>query len=522
MTDGRMGLEDQSEVVAFLANASTHEGLEVERIDTHSAIVFLAGRRALKLKRAVRFDYLDFSTAERRRDACEREVSINRRTAPSLYKGIVAITRGADGALALDGGGTAVDWAVEMERFDQDGLFDRLAAGGVLDLSLMEPLAAAVARLHLGAEHRPEHGGAAGMRWVVEGNARGFAQEGRGILDAERCATLTAAASARIERHAALLDQRRQAGYVRQCHGDLHLRNIVLLDGRPVLFDAIEFNDRIACVDVLYDLAFLLMDLWRRRLPRHANAVANTYLAETDDLEGPSLLPLFLSCRAAVRAKTSATTSAVQQAPERRREMAELAREYLEMALALLETPAPRLVATGGVSGSGKSTLALAIAPAVGAVPGAIVLRSDAIRKRLMGVSPRDPLGADAYTEETTTRVYDAMEARAGRLLRAGRSVVVDAACLRESDRARLEALAAAAGVLFQGLWLEAPEHVLLARVGQRTGDISDADAAVVRQQLAGRPQACGWTTLDAAAAPEAVLQQAQAALQTGTHESGR
>ena len=187
---------------------------------------------------------------------------------------------------------------------------------------------------------------------------------------------------------------------MRQCHGDLHLRNIVLLEGRPTLFDGVEFNDRIACTDVLYDLAFLLMDLWRRRLPRHANAVWNRYLADTSDLDGVSLLPLFLSCRAAVRAKTSATAAPLQDDVRRCGELQASAREYLAMAEDLLHPPRPCLVAIGGFSGTGKSTLALGLAPSVGAVPGAVVIRSDEIRKQLCGVPPLERLGQEGYSSE--------------------------------------------------------------------------------------------------------------------------
>ena len=249
-----MVTEDQNAVVAFLGSPATHGGEPVKRVDTHSAMVFLAGNRAWKLKRAVRYDYLDFSTVERRRAACEGELRLNRRTAPAIYRGIVPVVRECDGSLAIGGPGTPVDWLVEMNRFDEDQLFDRLAAQKELDLTLMRPLATAVAQFHAGAEPRPDHGGRAGMTWVATGNAEGFAEFGQGILDESTCQQVTADTLREIERHAALLEMRRAGGLVRQCHGDLHLRNIVLLDGRPTLFDAIEFNDEIACTDVLYDL----------------------------------------------------------------------------------------------------------------------------------------------------------------------------------------------------------------------------------------------------------------------------
>ena len=222
-------------------------------------------RGRYKLKRAVRFDYLDFSTSERRRSLCEAEVRLNRRTAPTLYRGVVAVTRQDDGSYALGGNGSAVDWLVEMNRFPQEALFDRLASAGALGIELMSPLAAAIADFHKSAEHRPDHGGKAGMSWVIEGNAAGFAEFGRACLDPSAAYRVTDDACRELDRRAEMLERRRESGFVRQCHGDLHLRNIVLLDGRPTLFDGVEFNDEISCTDVFYDLAFLLMDLWRRQ-----------------------------------------------------------------------------------------------------------------------------------------------------------------------------------------------------------------------------------------------------------------
>jgi aminoglycoside phosphotransferase family enzyme/predicted kinase len=504
--------EDQSEVVAFLTSPSTHAGTAVERIDTHASLVFLAGTRAWKLKRAVRYDYLDFSTEERRKTMCEAEVRINRRTAPGLYRGVVAVARQADGSLALGGPGTPVDWVVEMVRFDQDKLFDRLAARGALAIELMRPLACAIARFHHAAERRLDHGGAAGMAWVVDGNALGFDEQGAGILDSAACARLTADAHGALACHRALLEARREAGCVRQCHGDLHLRNIVLLDGRPTLFDGIEFNDEISCTDVLYDLAFLLMDLWRRELPCHANAVWNGYLFERNDLEGIPLLPLFLSCRAAVRAKTSATTASLESDPERAGELRDLARGYLLMAQQLLEPPRSCLVAIGGSSGSGKSTLARTLAPLLGAIPGAVVIRSDEIRKRLCGVDPLQHLGPEGYTADVTQQVYATVVDRAAKIIRGGHAAIVDAVYGRASDRDTIEHAAAAANVPFAGVWLDAPESVLIGRSDQRRGDASDADAAVIRRQVADAAGRIAWHRIDASGTSEDV---AQAAIRT-------
>jgi aminoglycoside phosphotransferase family enzyme/predicted kinase len=498
--------QDQSEVVSFLASPSTHGGAAVERIETHASIVFLAGTRAWKLKRAVTYDYLDFSTIERRRAMCDAEVRINRRTAPAVYRGVVAVTRQPDGSLALGGSGTPVDWLIEMTRFDQNGLFDRLAARGALDPALMRPLAAAIARLHETAERRPDHGGMAGTAWVIDGNASGFAEQGADILDRTACADLTRRTRAELERHGGLLDARRDGGFVRQCHGDLHLRNIVLLDGRPTLFDGIEFNDEIACIDVLYDLAFLLMDLWRRRLGRHANAVWNGYLADTRDFDGIPLLPLFLSCRAAVRAKTSATAANLQTDPGRKGELQETARDYLAMARRLLHPPPACLIVIGGVSGSGKTTLARALAPLTGAVPGGVVIRSDEIRKELCGVDPLQRLGPAGYTAELTRRVYATMAHRAKDVVRGGHAAIVDAVYAGPRDREAIERVADEAHVPFAGVWLEAPEPVLIARTERRQVDASDADTAVVRAQLARDTGTIPWQRIDSSRAPDDVL----------------
>ena len=500
-----MVTEDQSDVVAFLESPAAHGGAPVERVDTHASIVFLSGDRALKLKRAVRYDYLDFSTADKRRAMCEAELRVNVRTAPAIYRAVTAVTRAADGVLALGGAGAAVDWVLEMARFDQALLLDRLAERGELALEAMAPLARTIARFHATADRRADRGGADEMRRVVDGDAAVFLEEGGGVLDRATCRRVTHASLQAIERHRPLLDQRRGGGFVRECHGDLHLRNIVLLNGAPTPFDAIEFNDHISCVDVAYDLAFLLMDLWHRRLPHHANAVWNGYLVDTGDVDALPLLPLFLSCRAAIRAMTSVTAAALASNADARATSQRVAREYLELADVLLRPPRPRLVAIGGLSGSGKSTVARALAPGLGPVPGAVVVRSDEIRKRLSGVDRLTPLDSSGYTPEMSRRVYAALVERATQILARGHSAIVDAVFLQPSDRQALEAAAAAAGFAFLGVWLDAPEDVLVARVEARRRGPSDADAAVVRAQLSRGLGPIGWHRLQAEAGPQAV-----------------
>jgi aminoglycoside phosphotransferase family enzyme/predicted kinase len=501
-----MATDDQRAIIDFLGAPSTHDGLEVDRVETHTALVFLAGARAWKLKRAVKFDYLDFSTAARRKAMCEAEVHLNRRTAPTVYRGVVPITRQADGSLALSGPGTPVEWVIEMERFDQEALFDRLAASGRLGLELMSTLATTIAEFHRAAEQHRDRGGTIAMRRLIEGIAAGLGEYGAGLLDPSACDRWRSSASTEVDHHGELLDDRRAAGFVRQCHGDLHLRNIVLIDGRPTLFDAIEFNDDLACIDVLYDLAFLLMDLWRRDLPRHANAVWNDYLAATHDIDGIALMPLFLSCRAAVRAMTSATTSRIQSNTARVEESRRMAREYLVMAGRLLRRPKPSLVAVGGLSGSGKSVLAMSLAPTIGAVPGAVVLRSDEIRKDLIGVPRFERLGPDGYTPEISRRVYLTLAERARQAIRGGYSVVADAVFARPADREAIQRIAVDLSVPFTGVWLDASYATLLARIKSRRMDPSDADEGVVRQQRDQDVGAIDWHLVDASGPADAVL----------------
>lgn len=507
-----MIVDDQREVLDFLSSAAAYAGRpdSVERIDTHGATVFLAGDRAYKLKRAVRYDYMDFSTLERRRAACEAEVDINRRTAPDLYLGALPVTRAPDGGLVLGGNGTPIDWVVEMRRFDQSTLLDRQATRGDLNAHLMITVADAIARLHRSAPPRADHGGPVGMQWVIDGNTAGLLEDGASALEKASVLDLQRRADAENQRHAELLDRRRRTGSVRQCHGDLHLRNICVVNGRSTLFDAVEFNDEIACVDVMYDLAFLVMDLCSRGLPDLANALLNRYLDLTDDFEGLALLPLFLSCRAAVRAKTSASAARVQVLAADTARLHARARTYLTVALAFLRPAPARVVAIGGLSGSGKSTLAVGLAPIVGPAPGAVICRSDTIRKRLCGVEPTDRLEPGQYSDEMNARVYQALAACVTRVVRAGHAAIADATFIRLEDRAALESHARTLGVPFTGLWIDVPTGPREARVAGRVGGASDATVEVLRTQLAQPTGSLAWPRLDGSGAPERVRQDAE------------
>ncbi|HEY3909948.1 MAG TPA: AAA family ATPase [Stellaceae bacterium] len=507
--------DDQREAIAFLSQASSY-GPPVQRVDTietHVSVVFLAGDRAYKLKRAVRLPYLDFSTVERRREACAAELALNRRTAPALYLDLRRIGRDRAGRVCFSDQGPPVDWVVAMRRFDQALLFDALAKAGRLDPPIMDALADHIAGFHDGAERRFDQGGAAAIADIAEANYALLAAARRAGFVEDRVDEIRQIWRRRVTAAATLLDDRRAAGEVRRCHGDLHLRNICLLDGEPTLFDCLEFSDALASIDVLYDLAFLLMDLEYRGLGPLANRVLNRYLDRSGEDAGLPAMPLFLSLRAGIRAHVTATALEQAGTPDKTAEMAEEARRYLALAQRVLEPQPARLVAIGGLSGSGKSTLAAGLAPALGAPSGARLLRSDVTRKLLFGAAPETRLPADAYTPEITRRVYDALRGRAATVLAAGYSVVIDAVSLLPAERRAFGEVARAAGVPFSGLWLDAGAETMAERLSARRDDASDATAAVLAQQLHRDPGKIDWTRIDAGAGAAQCLAAARRAL---------
>ena len=502
----------QDEVLAFLADPATHGGQKVRRIDTHASSVFLTVDRALKVKRAVRFPFLDYSTLEKRKAACEAELKVNAPYAPQIYRGVVAITRDAGGKLAVGGSGVAVEWAVEMARFDENCTLDHLAKQ--IDSSLADALGRVVAAAHRQAQ--PLDGSA----WIealgnyIDEHADAFRQHPR-IFPRDDVDALARKTRAAYQQITPLLRERSRNGFARRIHGDLHLGNIVLLEGKPVLFDAIEFSDIIASGDVLYDLAFLLMDLLERGLEQPANIVLNRYLADSrhaEDLDALAALPFFLSMRAAIRAEVTAARLERAAAGERR-EIARTANKYFAFALRAIAPPPPRLVAIGGLSGTGKSQLAQSLAADLEPMPGAVVVRSDLERKVLFGAAETEKLPASAYTAEVTGRIYATLAEKARRILAAGHSAVIDAVFAREQERAIIAAAGKSANVPFNGLFLTADLDTRLKRVGARTADASDADAVVAKSQETYDLGPLDWTEIDAAGTPENTRKLARAAL---------
>ncbi len=525
-------LQDQSGTIALLSDPSTYRsGTEsapdvVDLIETHGAMVFLAGDHAYKIKKAVAFPFMDFSTLAKRHAICARELEINRTFAPDLYLGLVAVTRESDGTLALGGGGAPVEWAVHMKRFAQDQLLSSIAEDGppgALDRALLETLADTIAEAHGQAPGRKISDGDARTGAVVD-QLRTFFDDPElhkmlePAIGAADLATLRAGLARQFEEARYGLKLRGRHGYVRRCHGDLHLGNIVMLDGRPTPFDALEFDENLATIDTLYDLAFLLMDLDERGLKQEANIVLNRYLAQTGeliDLFGLTLLPLFLSLRAGVRALVLLTQGRQRRGSEKA-DLVAKACPYIKAALRTLDPPAPRLIAIGGLSGTGKTTLARSLASGIGAAPGAVVLRSDVERKTQHGVAETDRLDEAAYSKAASARVFDALCQKAYTAVKAGHAVIVDAVYLRADERTAIEKMADRAGVAFQGLWLNADRDIMADRVATRTRDASDATPEIVDLQRKRGTGPVAWTPINAGHDPGCTLEQAKAVLGVG------
>jgi aminoglycoside phosphotransferase family enzyme/predicted kinase len=480
----------EAELVAWLKECSDRA------IETACARVFLAGDVAWKLKRNVDLGYVDFSTAERRKWALDRELDFNRATAPDIYRRVRTITREPGGGFAWEGAGEAVEYALEMRRFDDAKVLSNDPGG--IDGEMADALGRTIAGFHAAAPLRPQ-GGWSALAFTVGSNAH-LLRDLTGRLDHHRVELMIAMTAAELARQKPLLEARRDAGFARRCHGDLHLANILVENGKPVLFDCIEFNDLLSDLDVQYDLAFLLMDLDFRDRRDAAVRVLSAYLDQAARhfpaqlWEGLAALPLMLSVRAGVRAHVSAHSGDLV-----------MSRAYVEAAIAHLAPPPPVLAAVGGFSGTGKSTFARTIAPGLGAAPGAVVLRTDEARKRLTGAGPVDRLAREVYTAEFYAQVYETVFETARAALKAGHAVVLDATFTEPALRARAEALAVECGVPFHGAWLEAPAQVLEARVSGRTGDASDATLEVLHDQIARHGgDTVAWPKVDATRATDA------------------
>jgi aminoglycoside phosphotransferase family enzyme/predicted kinase len=482
-----LALKEHEALVGGLLHPSAygHPVARVERIDTHISTILLAGDFAYKIKKPVNLGFLDFSSLEKRHRYCLEEVRLNRRTAPALYLDVVPIVAASGGPRMGPAVGDAIDYAVRMRRFDRRSTLDHLAEHGQLTGDLIDRLATIVARLHAEAVVAPPGFGAPETaRRITDAAIQATRDQVQSASDRARIDALAGWADAEFHARATRMAARTAAGFTRECHGDLHLANIVLLDGEPVPFDGIEFNDELRFIDVICDIAFTFMDLMDRGVPHLAWRFVGRYLEQSGDYEGLSLLRYYAVYRAIVRAEVALIRL---RQPELRRQVRVREHASFEQYLALAErlsrTGTRALVVMTGLSGSGKSTVALEIAQRLEGVR----VRSDVERKRLFGFAPHDRTGQAVYSAAATVQTYDRMAQAARAALAAGVAVVIDGAFLKRVERDRFRALARELDARFMLISCEAPADTLRARVAARHsagGDASEADVAVLERQM--------------------------------------
>jgi uncharacterized protein len=467
---------EQQDVARFLSGLAGGPPRE-----THISAVFIGSDKVWKLKKAVRMPFLDFTTLGAREHFLCRELEINKPAAPGLYRDVVGIVRNEDGTLRF-GSETPIDFVLRMARVPDEDFFDVIASNNGLTTALLDALGDTVATYHAQIPRVDVVDFEESMRRITEGNVRSAAAAGFSPTDVGswQKRMLEAIGSRRL-----WFTARVAGGFIRRCHGDLHLGNICLWNGKPVPFDALEFDEVLATIDVGYDFAFLLMDLDHRAGRPAANRVMNRYVARNGDAKITGGFPVFLSQRAMIRAHVLAS-------------MGQDSTAYLAAAQTYLDPVTPVVVAIGGLQGTGKSTLARALAPDLGPAPGALVLRSDETRKRLHGLPPEARLPPDAYTPTANAETNGALIEQARAAADAGHAVIVDATFLDPAMRDALATAITPTGTRFLGVWLHAPLSLLEQRIASRTLDASDATVEVLRRSAQDDPGAGDWLPVDA------------------------
>lgn len=484
----------QREVFDFLGSPISNGGLPVKRIDTHGASVFLSGQRVLKVKRAVKFPFLDYSTLALRKKACLAEIEVNRAFAPELYVGLARVTREADGSLRIGGDGKVVEWAVEMVRFDEALTLDRFVLQNDIPAEMIGAIVRRLAEVHSIAPKQPVEDWIVALERFIREHNEVFSRHGD-FIEPKAAKELLERSGRLLCDAKTLIRQRAEQGFLVRGHGDLHLGNIALIKAKPVIFDAVEFDPVVASGDVLYDLAFLLMDLIAQGQDAAANAALNRYLeySRTENYSALGLLPLFLSIRSSIRA----IVAIARFEDSGKAEDAKIAKRQFDLAVRFANPGEAVLIAVGGLSGTGKSHLARRLAPLVLPFPGAVVLRSDVKRKVLRGVSLTTRLPPSAYTKEFNKEVYQSILADASAALEAGHSVILDAVFATRQERAAVDAIAANMRKRFFGIYLEADLATRIHRIETRVGDASDANRAVAIKQESHALSDPAWTSVD-------------------------
>ena len=484
--------------------AYPHAVRAITLVETHLSWVLLTGDYAYKIKRPVRFAFIDLSTYERRAHFCAEELRLNRRFAPELYLEVCDI-RESDGLAHIGGKGRLIERCVRMRQFPERQELDKLLADDRIAPDALAEFGRNLADIHArlpmaGAEQR--WGRPALIRSVILENLDEYVRAAAALDVDHTDWTLRSAFEARLDAATACMAERRRTGRVRECHGDLHTRNIVQREGRLIAFDCIEFEPAFRWIDVAEELALLLADLEARGRPRHAHAFLSGYLARSGDYAACRLLDMYKAHRALVRAKVAALEVA-SASDERIAKRARAEHDaHLRGARSDLASKRPRLILMSGLSGSGKTWLAQRIAPELGAIH----VRSDVERKRAAALAEHatseSATGAGLYTQENTAQVYEHLARCANDILSGGYSAIVDATFLKRAQRRRFQQLAQQLDVPLQVIQCDAPENILRERVMSRQSagkDASEADLAVLDWQLQNHERIGAEESLDVA-----------------------
>jgi uncharacterized protein len=481
-------MPDQSLLLAGLSrpDAYPHPVEELRVIETHISAVFLTGGYAYKLKKALDLGFLDFSTLERRRHFCEEELRLNRRLAPQLYVDVLPVT-GTPQAPRIGGDGDVLDYVLRMHQFDPERQLDRLLERGELDTQLIDRLMPLITRFHAEAETAPADSEYGSPEAVFAPMQQNFDQLRPLIIDPTQTAQLDRLEDwtrTQFEELRPLLEQRRAQGFIRECHGDMHLGNMTLMGDEIAIFDGIEFNDDFRWIDVANEIAFFVMDLESRGAHRLAHHVLNAWLEATGDYPALKLMRFYQTYRAMVRAKVaSIRLGQTGLAEGERAQILDAYQRYADLAESYASPVPPALLITHGFSGAGKTTVSGQLVDDLGAVR----IRSDIERKRLHGLDAQarthSQIDSGLYDPAVIERTYEHLLQLAGETLRAGYHVAVDATFLKRTQRDHFAALARELGCPFLILSVEADDATLEARVEQRSGDASEATTEVVRHQ---------------------------------------
>ncbi|GAB4140188.1 MAG: bifunctional aminoglycoside phosphotransferase/ATP-binding protein [Cyanobacteria bacterium J069] len=458
----------------------------VQLIQTHISYVLLTGEYAYKIKKPLNFGFLDYSTLEKRKHFCEEELRLNQRAAAAVYLEVVPITQTLENAepqFHLGGSGEVVEYAVKMRQFPQSTLLTNLYEQSELTEERLKELAGAIAAFHLHTEtsdYIREFGRTERVRQAFDENWAQTAQYIGGPQTQTQFDETRAYCDRFFAENPDLFDERIRQNWIRECHGDLHLRNIAYWKQQFLLFDCIEFNEPFRFVDVMFDIAYIVMDLDARQRPDLRTVFLNAYVEQTGDWEGLRVLPIYVNRQTYVRAKVTSFLLNDPNVPEEEKRKAhDTAALYYRLAWEYTKPKTGRLMLMSGLSGAGKSTTARAIAQKLGAV----YIRSDAVRKHLGGVPLTERGSNDLYTPEMTQKTYDRLLSLGTALAAEGYIVILDAKYDRQALREAAIAQASAQSIPLDIIHCTAPLDVLSDRLSQRTGDIADATPEILAKQ---------------------------------------